>query len=507
MSTLATHGSPKKPSSPKNASRRAHRQDHAYETSSSPSQRTYPVKNVAATAMRLPNPPYGTFLEDTTPVERQEQEEEGDPHDLSFASSHAPRASMVESMALALDQFSSGILGESGQTARSNSYDSPSVRRGRGHTFSSSFSSDGDIRGTKMIPHHAPVAPPRVIRRESAKYAKNLQKLPSIFGEDDDSVRAKVYDAQRAEYPTIKTRPAKDTKTRPKGGSGSASSSIDLGHLAAFQGRLGLAGNRRSRSFDFGSHQRPNRPLDDPDPIDVAPTPVIFPGPEAQSSPTKASFQGSLVARKNSTKSSKSQHARKARASTLGTAAIKNKSTNAPPPIPTSKPSGYAPSTVEGRPSTTSPHEATFSSRPGFFRRVFGSSKNLTPNSDHGPQHSAASARPSQDRPLRDNHSPNTPSRLHRPARTSSDLAANKENLPVLSKKPSSFFRRRKKSISNTAPPPLPLALSAESREQSSCIHGSIHLQRESRFSGSYSKKIQPEFSHSCQCITPHKRV
>ena len=380
-------------------------------------------------------------------------------------------------------------FGENSYATRSNSYDSPSTARARGHTFSSSLSSDAEFRETKpATTTHSQVAPPRIARRDSTKYHKNLQKLPSIFGEDEDSVRVKVYDAQRAEHPAVRTRPRKNTRPGGKSSTGSASSSIDLGHLAAFQGRLGPAGNRRSRSFDFGSHHRPNRDLMSPNPLDVAPTPVIFNGPEAQSSPTKAAFSTTPVARRNSTRSSKSQHTRKPRAGTLGTAAVKNKPGDVPPPMPTPKQSGQSHPVGEGRPSTTSPHDASFPySRPGFFRRVFGSSKTVSAQNDPPPLPSGGSARPSQDHPVRDINSPNTPSaKLHKPARTSSDIAANKENHPVITKKTSSFFRRRKKSVSNNAPPPLPLTLNSERfngqpgepspGEQSPCIHGSIIL-------------------------------
>ena len=412
--------------------------------------------------MRSQKSSHGTFLHDSTPKDRHKQDEGGDPHDLSYSSSHAPRASMVESMAFALDAFSNDFS-EPPYTARSNSYESPSRPRGRGHTFSSSASSDTDLREIKPNVMHSQNIPPRLARRDSSKYHKDLQKLPSIFGEDEDSVRAKVYDAQRAQLPPPRSRPRKSTRTAGKNNPGSASSSIDLGHLAAFQGRLGPAGNRRSRSFDFGSHQRPLHDFNRPDPIDVAPTPVIFAGPEAQSSPTKATFSTTPLARRGSTRSSRSQHIRKSRAGTLGTAAIKNKPGDIPPPVPLPKQPLYGPPLPEGRPSTTSPHEATFASRPGFFRRVFGSSRSVTAQLDHPPLPGVSSTRPSQDHPRLEANSPNPPpAKLHKPARLSSDFAANKENHPVVTKKPSSFFRRRKKSVSGGAPPPLPLTLNSD---------------------------------------------
>ncbi|RMZ85370.1 hypothetical protein DV737_g809, partial [Chaetothyriales sp. CBS 132003] len=237
-----------------------------------------------------PAPPKPTFLDDSTPIEASEahdQEDAGNPDDLSFLSAHAPRASMVESMALALDAFSSTPHADPLFMMRSNSYESATPSRSRGHTFSSSLSSDMEMRDPHALPAFGSHHTARPTRRDSAMYRRNLQRLPSIFGEDEDSVRARVYDAQRAQHPALAMRPRKNTRNSGKSSAGSNSSSIDLGHLANFKGRLGPAGNRRSRSFDLGMQSRPVRPLTTPDNGDVAPTPVIFSGPEAQRSPTR----------------------------------------------------------------------------------------------------------------------------------------------------------------------------------------------------------------------------
>jgi hypothetical protein len=85
----------------------------------------------------------GTFLDDSTPIERSQDpshEDGADPHDLSFSSSHAPRASMVENMAFALDQFSNPSFNSAPYPARTGSYDAPSTPRDKTHTFSSSIS-------------------------------------------------------------------------------------------------------------------------------------------------------------------------------------------------------------------------------------------------------------------------------------------------------------------------------------------------------------------------------
>ena len=103
--------------------------------------------------------------------------------------------------------------------------------------------------------------------------------------------------------------------------------------------------------------------------------------------------------------------------------------------------------------------EQAVAPKPGFFRRVFGSSR-TNQQLDLGPPGSSAGRTSTQGRvtPIRmEEPSVSTPpSKL---ARVSSDVTNNKENQQTIVKK-TSFFRRRKKSNSNIIPPPLPLTLS-----------------------------------------------
>ncbi|RMZ86365.1 hypothetical protein DV736_g6408, partial [Chaetothyriales sp. CBS 134916] len=463
--TIATASTP---TSPRMPTRKTPLQDpSSFTRPSSPSQRPRPLKTPATTSSLSARAATSTFLDDPTPTEPNNQEDVGNPDDLSFLSAHAPRASMVESMALALDAFSSAPHAGPPYVMRSNSYESPNTSRSRGHTFSSSLSSDIEIRDPRLAPSFSIHHVPRVARRDSAMYRKNLQKLPSIFGEDEDSVRARVYDAQRAEHPALSTRPRKNTRNSGKSSGGSTSSSIDLGHLATFKGRLGPAGNRRSRSFDLGTQSRQTRPCTTSDNVDGAPTPVIFSGPEAQRSPSKNGATSQPLIRKNSTRSSKSHHGRKARAGTLATSTVKTKATaDTVPAMPTARHQPHTFPAVEPGVTTNSSADTSFAFRPGFFRRVFGSSKNTLSHFDPPVIAGANSARPSQDLPLRDGYAATavgaiTPHKQHRPVRTSSELVVNRESQAVVNKKPSSFFRRRKKSVSNNAPPPLPLVLNS----------------------------------------------
>ncbi len=421
----------------------------------------------------------GTFLAESPKMEDGEEFE--DPHDLSFSRNHVLRASMVDNLVLSLDHFPDNAFDEAPYTPRSNSYDT-SVRvrgRGRGHTFSSSTSSENDIHHLRLAPQ-LPQTIPRIPVRGSVRYQKDLQKLPSIFGEDEDSVRAKTYDSQRAAQPRVYPRRKKNASSGGKSEHSSNSSSIDLGHLASMTGRLGAPGNRRSRSFDFGSRQRDiriNKPAVAND--GQAPTPVIFSGPEAQ----KTEPDSPLV-RKNSAKSSKSAYVKKGRPPIGGTNTAR---TDSVPQLPSMKsiPSFQA---TDHKPGMVSTNEPIAAPRPGFFRRVFGS-KNPTVEPQSAPNVLTKSyhgrATPVQDEPSLTPATP--PGKPQRPVRrTSTDASANKENYPALTKKSSAFFRRRKKSISNTVPPPLPLTLGAELKTENEPVNGTSPVSSLRAFMGPY---------------------
>ena len=413
----------------------------------------------------------GTFLAESPKMEENEDFE--DPHDLSLSRNHVLRASMVDNLVLSLDHFPGGAFEEAPYTPRSNSYDT-SARfrgRGRGHTFSSSTSSENDIQHLKAAPQH-PQTIPRVPVRGSVRYQKDLQKLPSIYGEDEDSTRAKVYEAQRATQPRHPTR-KENNSTGGKSDHSSNASSIDLGHLASMNGRLGAPGNRRSRSFDFGSRQREDRVL--PAPISIIPSKL-----EEQ-----LATLGSPLVRKTSTKSSKSAYVKqKSRTPAAGLSATR---TDSVPQLPSMK---SIPSfqNADMKPSIGSPTEPTAAPRPGFFRRVFGSKNSVieahsAPNVLTKSQHGRATPVPDES-----SHPPMTPPvKMQRPVRrTSIDASANKENQPVLNKKSSAFFRRRKKSVSTNVPPPLPLTLKPERPDEDKPMDGTSPVSSLRAFMGPY---------------------
>lgn len=402
-----------------------------------------------------------TWLEDSSPAEGIRNNEDGeDPHDLSFSSKHVPRASMVDSMVLSLDQFSGGSGSYSNYK---DSHVRPSTKSGqrRGHTLSSSVSSENDIRDG--LGSTTAARPPACINRRNsaAKYAKDTARLPSIFGEDEDSVRVRVYESQRAELPAKKITRRRHDQNKKNGSKGSASSSLDLGHLAAYAGRLGPAGNRRSQSFDFGSRSHKDLKTTTPEHVDVAPTPVVFAGPKAAHTPISPAFNNTPLARKNSTRSSKSAYGRKGRSGTLGTTAIRGKGDETVPDMPTRKDS-FQPnaSSLDSKQQL----DNTQLPRPGFFRRVFGSSKNIATASDVT---SSSNVHPVITKQEREQNTPDDENQAEAPTnksqkmgeRPSTEVATGKENNPTITKKSSAFFRRRKKSTSANVPPPLPLTL------------------------------------------------
>lgn len=406
----------------------------------------------------------GTFFSESPAAEHvlDGSDDVEDPHDLSFSSNHILRASMVDNLVMSLDQFSATNFDDSPYNQRNVTYDAttPTRPRTRGHTLSSSVSSEGDaydLRSMPKIPEFVPRNPTRPATRHP-KSAQNVPKLPSIFGEDEDSVRSKVYDAQRAPAP-VSARRKKNTSTGGKSTASSNSSSIDLGHLAGLSERLGAVGKRRSRSFDYGSRQRLLRTAKMTGEVDGAPTPATFAGPEAHTAPS-ASITALPLIRKTSNKSSKSAHVRKGRSNALGTATVRNN--NDPTmQIPNMKNASTHPSAAHDQKhnAAPTPHEITPVSRPGFFRRVFGSSKNPVAHTDLQAKTHGRST------PVHDETQvPSTP--IGRGLKTnvlpSTDVSVNKENHPVLTKKSSAFFRRRKKSFSTAVPPPLPLALTSE---------------------------------------------
>ncbi|EZF70417.1 hypothetical protein H105_07231 [Trichophyton soudanense CBS 452.61] len=382
--------------------------------------------------------------------------------------------------------------------------------RYRSHTLSSSVSSDVETytqhgshsEGHRLQNHH---------RSNSRGYRSNsnLNKQPTIRHVDGgsegerSSYRSKVYDSQRAIGSNHRSQGRTTPRFVRRESTGSASSSVDLNEMLA---TTSIYGTRRSASFDYGStlpsrangrdtsfgHRDTMMQYDD---MNAAPTPTVLLGPRKEfappalpdhasnvhsSTPPDTASRTPTLAHKNSTRSARSMYSRKNKSDTLGTSTIRGRSDeynkyfgdsqDQIPPVPALN-QASAPSPTIARSKQPLPTNFPVESlntppskeRQGFFRRVFGSSRQSSPSqqSDLSPH----STRDNESDPSKHDNASNQP-RPYRPSRLPSDPStvtnsscAARENPPMVTKKPSSFFRRRKKSVvENTPPPMLPLS-------------------------------------------------
>jgi Sec7 domain/Pleckstrin homology domain len=226
-----------------------------------------------------------------------------------------------------------------------------------------------------------------------------------------------------------------------------------------------------------------NHSYDIRDDIEAAPTPIVHAGPRRGHSPVRHNvtapispiYDPNAIGRRNSTKSSKGQYARKGRPGTLGAVSTKSRdelrglhdSLENLPPMPTYfPPPPQNENSASHRPSLGSSADLAPPSkdRPGFFRRVFGS-KNPSPQpseSENSTPRDGMTMSPTQE----SFHKDPSPAKLHKPS--PKDYNCNTSSAPKeqsITKKSSAFFRRRKKSISEQMPGPLPLSLQVAKTE------------------------------------------
>ena len=430
-----------------------------------------------------------TFLDDVTPVEGvrgNDGGEEKDPHDLAFSPKHVTRASVVDNMLIALDQFSNPTPSSISTREPPNAslrYNSIIGRR-RGNTFCSDVSSDSESR---IDEDKAPQSFQRNQRsggNSNFHFPRTLQTVPSLCEEEDSATRARVFDSQRAFAPSHQ-------HYRRKSGKSSGSSSVDLGQPLS-SSKLGRAGNRRSQSFDFGSDRR-RFPILDNGPngssashslaneMEAAPTPIVHAGPSRGQSPTRHTataplhpvYDPALAGGRNMAKPSKNPYARKGRAGTMGAASTKGRdelrdvhgNVDNLPPMPTYHPPlPQSPTFAFHKPSIGSSADLPLQpkDRPGFFRRVFGSKNaSATPfqvvGSEDDVSRESMTVSPTEE----SFRASASSSKSHRqspkdPNSTTNPLPKGQQ---IITKKSSAFFRRRKKSAAGQMHTPLPLSL------------------------------------------------
>lgn len=471
-------------------------------------------------------PKQETFFEDATPIDTTQSSSHPqllrnsrDSHDLSFADGATVRDSVVDNMLLSLDQFSTGSLfggsglqysspyGEDDFFLRDGSYRPPGSRN-RGHTYTSSQSSEYDLRSEDHTRYGAQHSRGR---RSNSSSNNNIGTYVTRNGSTRDP-----YGNRQPNHPYQQSQTHHLRGGSKKGSKSSGSSSMDFGQ-SGMLGNQRLGFGKRSASFDHSAGDRArNAPLKVESVLDrgrmayqnyaddyyddAAPEPTIPAGPrrlqqEPPQSPVSFSAQPSYALPQLPPPRRRGS----VRSNTSYTTLRKNKSLLEPnmraqaqefvtastlrnmPVIPTFEDSTAPAPTVAIRkplfptPAATPPAKE----KPGFFRRVFGGSSKTqsqplsnASNSSTGQQDDFPESAPSQTAadvssvysqarprttPYNDSHSISQQKTAPKAPQTisGSQKDAQPSAPPVLTKKPSSFFRRRKKSISENIPPPI----------------------------------------------------
>ena len=430
------------------------------------------------------------FLDDITNVDSSLNREHGpgtgrdrDSHDLSLSPRQITRDSLVDHMLLSFDQFSFGADGDGfggqatvGEERMYSSYghegsyqptqDFAGPRNGRGVGRSYSYSSDYENAD------------------DSSRYSEKLSRSrrsnsSSNFQSSLGRINSGRHDAGPNSTfprgPPTHTPPRRLHSRGGKSSKGSSANSFDLGYAQVTGTQRwahGLAG--RSSSFDCGSDSQfrlpkaitntsaaPLNPYD----YDAAPTPTVPGGPRRlrppspmrihQQEPVPTDVVPHKLERKRSTRSSKSAYRGKISNVLSGPKldyALHDRSNDLPampafikePPAPAPL-VGYG-KTKDAPPVLNQPPK----DRPGFFRRVFGSSRHTAATTtDPPPSHGSTTSADTTDRPSSKTNHIGTHIKSHyAPPQPREPPLPPKEQTPLLTKKPSSFFRRRKKSVS-----------------------------------------------------------
>ena len=414
-------------------------------------------------------------------------------HDLSLSDN--TRHSVVDHMLLSLnpDQLKLSSTPPEDRPFSSKSRFTPSKgAHRRGHTQSSSLNTDFAYPSDESSFRSSGQLTRGHRSNSSSNFQSALGRIDSIQdGEDTlDRARAAAYQAQRAV--TSDKAAGSSVRKGRKSNKSSGSSSVDFGNFMG-QPRWHPTMARRSSSFDHSNHgaynlslipakNSPiNHNLSQPNHYnisDAAPTPTVPVGPRSSDrlpafppQPAHAPPLAPPVHRRNSNKSSKSHNNRRNKGRDRNrdaptsngkrVADIRRESQEAPS-IPAfiisrdTSPTAHQQNTMGLKQVSAPQVPDPPRDRPGFFRRVFGSSRSASlPASDVHPTQILSSAN-SIRADSRGGFS--SPHKLSKPPPNEVAAHPPKDNAPPLSKKPSSFFRRRKKSISeHDAAPILPL--------------------------------------------------
>ncbi|KAK0724838.1 hypothetical protein B0H67DRAFT_481440 [Lasiosphaeris hirsuta] len=423
-----------------------------------------------------------TFLESLTPLEMNRDIDRREPtrpnprdsHDLSLSPRQVTRDSLVNNMLLSLDQLSMGQMSGPFGGSRAG-FDDPAIYSpfGSDDTRAMTFNSrrgngSGSVNGTGNgggnvggQGHGYSYSSDLEGTDDASRISSRGRRSNSSSGFQSSLGRIN----SMRETSHQRSMPGTPRPLHSRGGKGSKSSStnsIDAGYAQVLSSQRWARGfGGRSSSFD-GTESRPPPPTQ-PSPwhvefsssffndgYDAAPNPTVPAGPRrlatVPSLPVlpppepKVEPKSPGLERRRSTRSSKS--------ATVGRKAeLKSANARDVPPVPTldleSAPAphvGYEKSKEASTPSSAQQAKE----KPGFFRRMFSSSKtNLASTPSLAIAVETSASKPQFSSPMK---SPSAP-----PSRDSHHSTTH-----TLQKKTSSFFRRRKPSITDTGPPPIP---------------------------------------------------
>jgi len=379
-----------------------------------------------------------------------------DSHDLSLSPRNVTRDSLVANMLLSLDKLTLGQLDSSYGPSRSV-FDEPPI-------YSPFHSDDRDPRSMTFASRSG---------RPGHQYSYS-----SDFDAADDSSRLSSRGRRSNSGSGFQTgigriNSMRETSQRSpgrvlhsrgrKGSKSSSSTSIDAGYAQV------LGSQRWTRGFGGRPSSFDGEPQPSPaawqlelsnsffnDGFDAAPTPTvpggprklnnvpslpIMPAPPPPPPPPPPEPKSELKPSSKGGSSALPRSGRSSRSSTIARKTEKFTSPREPPPIPTydfdSAPAPHIGYEKSKDAQLSTANNTTKESKPGFFRRMFGSAKSVVPSSVSTPQLAFPSLQAKSSTP---------------PSREGVVSAAH-----TLQKKTSSFFRRRKHSVTETDhPPPVP---------------------------------------------------
>lgn len=375
-------------------------------------------------------------------------------HDLSLTA-NTGRSSVVDNMLLSLNPDQPKF--ESPPYPSASRFVSSESPRARRHLPSSSLNSDysfpspsSDSRPDSNRSAHHPRG-----RRSNSSNFQSLSRIDSLTTDEDkgDTRRTRTYQSQRAGLGGRTSLPP--SQSGRKSSKSSGSSSVDFGQMMR-QSAIG----RRSASFDDG-RRRPSFPIctsaSKPiiyNNIEAAPTPTVPSGPRSPAilppappqpapAPTKKSFRYQTTRK---CKVGPSNGAVGDEADSVQDAPLMSDHKEVRPFSP-SKDHDSLLLSHQRPPSQSRDH---VKERPGFFRRVFMSSRNANgPSHEVPPQpHSGNTAR-ADSYPFM---APSRTSKVGLSGEANHAPGAAAAAPPPLAKKPSSFFRRRKNPVSDNIP-------------------------------------------------------